>query len=255
MMIEDDIKIFGADLSNDNSSVREGPTEQWIKASQLKNNSQLLNYILSDPELLARVQERLNPPPQARVVLDADSQRAEVALAIARLLTALGVEDTDGTHDTPRRVAKFYVDEFTAGLRADPEAILGVTFDVEHNSLVAVHNIPFYSLCEHHLVPFYGKCHVGYIPKNKVVGLSKIARLVDTLARRPNVQERLTQNIVKAIDSVLMPQGVIVVMTAEHLCMTMRGIRVPGALTTTSAIRGVFMHVESARNEFFSLIK
>src|SRR5690606_16068367 len=151
---------------------------------------------------------------------------------------------------TPSRVARMYA-ETCSGLHEDATQHLKVTFDADHDEMVMVRDIPLYSMCEHHLVPFYGFAHVGYIPNTdgRVTGLSKLARLVDGFARRPQVQERLTTQVAEAIESTLQPRGVLVVVEAEHLCMAMRGVRKPGASTVTSAVRGVFRDDVSARME------
>ncbi len=167
-----------------------------------------------------------------------DLPRAEAA--IRELLFAVGEDpDRDGLRDTPKRVAKSY-QELLAGLDQDPREVLSATFDVGHDELVLVRDIELWSICEHHLVPFTGVAHVGYIPRENghVTGLSKLARLVDVFARRPQVQERLTTQVADALTDVLEPRGVIVVIEAEHLCMTMRGVRKGGAKTITSAVRG-----------------
>jgi GTP cyclohydrolase I len=167
-----------------------------------------------------------------------DLPRAEAA--VRELLFAIGEDpDRDGLRETPRRVAKSYA-ELLAGMDQDPREILTATFDVGHDELVLVKDIEVWSMCEHHLVPFTGYAHVGYIPQDNgyVTGLSKIARLVDVFARRPQVQERLTTQIADALSEVLDPRGVIVVIEAEHLCMSMRGVRKGGAKTITSAVRG-----------------
>ncbi len=167
-----------------------------------------------------------------------DQPRAEAA--IRELLFAIGEDpDRDGLRETPARVARSYA-ELVAGLDQDAEEVLTATFDVGHDELVLVKDIELWSLCEHHLVPFFGVAHVGYIPaaEGNVTGLSKLARLVDVFARRPQVQERLTTEIADALTEVLEPRGVIVVIEAEHLCMTMRGVRKGGAKTITSAVRG-----------------
>jgi GTP cyclohydrolase I len=167
-----------------------------------------------------------------------DLPRAEAA--VRELLIAIGEDpDRDGLRDTPRRVAKSYA-ELLAGMDQDPREILTATFDVGHDELVLVKDIEVWSMCEHHLVPFTGVAHVGYIPQDNghVTGLSKIARLVDVYARRPQVQERLTTEIADALTEVLEPRGSIVVIEAEHLCMSMRGVRKGGAKTITSAVRG-----------------
>lgn len=167
-----------------------------------------------------------------------DQPRAEAA--IRELLIAIGEDpDRDGLKDTPARVARSYV-ELVAGLDQTPEDVLVRTFDVAHEELILVKDIEMWSMCEHHLVPFFGTAHVGYIPTEggRVTGLSKLARLVDVFARRPQVQERLTTQVADAIVEHLQPRGVIVVIEAEHLCMTMRGVRKGGAKTITSAVRG-----------------
>ena len=183
-----------------------------------------------------------------------DQERAENA--VRELLLACGENpDREGLQDTPARVAKAYLEMF-AGLYTDPDAVLDKTFDECHDELVLVTDIPMYSTCEHHLVPFHGVAHVGYIPteQGKVTGLSKLARLVDLYAKRPQVQERLTSQVADAMVRKLDPRGVIVVMEAEHLCMAMRGIRKPGARTTTSAVRGMFRTSATSRAEALDLI-
>jgi GTP cyclohydrolase IA len=160
--------------------------------------------------------------------------------AVREILVAIGEDpDRDGLVETPKRVAKAYA-EFFSGLHEEPGDLLATTFDIEHDELVLVKDIPFYSTCEHHLVPFHGTAHIGYIPgrEGKVTGLSKLARLVELYARRPQVQERLTTQIVEALVEHLEPRGAIVVIECEHMCMSMRGVRKPGAKTVTSAVRG-----------------
>lgn len=180
---------------------------------------------------------------------------ARIEAAVREILLAVG-EDPDrrGLEDTPRRVAKAYAEAF-AGLHMDPGSILATSFDIGHDELVLVKDIPFYSTCEHHLVPFHGVAHVGYIPSvnGVVTGLSKLARVVDVFARRPQVQERLTTQIAEALVDHLDPRGVIVVMECEHLCMSSRGIRKPGAKTVTSAVRGK-LRDSATRAEALSLI-
>jgi GTP cyclohydrolase IA len=183
-----------------------------------------------------------------------DQERAEAA--IRELLYAIGEDPgRDGLLDTPARVARAYREMF-AGLYIDPDSVLNTTFDEEHDEMVIVKEIPLYSTCEHHLVSFHGVAHVGYIPgkDGRVTGLSKIARLVDLYAKRPQVQERLTSQIADALVSKLDPSGVIVVIEAEHLCMAMRGVRKPGAVTTTSAVRGQFKTSAASRAEALDLI-
>ncbi|ONI78855.1 GTP cyclohydrolase I FolE [Actinosynnema sp. ALI-1.44] len=184
-----------------------------------------------------------------------DQARAE--RAVRELLLACGEDpDRQGLAETPARVARAYREMF-AGLYMDPDAVLAKTFDEAHEELVLVTDIPMYSYCEHHLLPFHGVAHVGYIPNEhgKVTGLSKLARLVDAYAKRPQVQERLTSQIADSLMRTLEPRGVIVVVEAEHLCMSMRGIRKPGARTTTSGVRGQFKTSASSRAEALDLIK
>jgi GTP cyclohydrolase I len=181
-----------------------------------------------------------------------DLERA--AAAVREILIAIGEDpDRDGLRDTPLRVAKAYGEMFT-GLHSDPAAILATTFDLGHDEMVLVRDIEVWSTCEHHLLPFTGVAHVGYIPSHgRITGLSKLARLVDAYAKRPQVQERLTSQVADALVEHLKPQGVIVVIECEHLCMTMRGVRKPGAKTVTSAMRGV-MSNPATRAEAMSLI-
>ena len=183
-----------------------------------------------------------------------DQERAEAA--IRELLYAVGEDpERQGLRETPARVARSYREIF-AGLYTDPDAVLNTMFDEEHDELVLVKAIPLYSTCEHHLVAFHGVAHVGYIPgkDGRVTGLSKIARLADLYAKRPQVQERLTSQIADALVKKLDPRGVIVVIEAEHLCMAMRGVRKPGATTTTSAVRGLFKTSAASRAEALELI-
>lgn len=183
-----------------------------------------------------------------------DQKRAEAA--VRELLLALGEDpERPGLLDTPARVARSYREMF-AGLYTEPDAVLDTTFDEGHQELVLVRDIPLYSTCEHHLVAFHGVAHVGYIPgpTGRVTGLSKLARLVDLYAKRPQVQERLTSQVADAVMRKLTPRGAIVVVEAEHLCMAMRGIRKPGASTTTSAVRGLFQSSAVSRAEALDLI-
>jgi GTP cyclohydrolase IA len=175
--------------------------------------------------------------------------------AVREILAAIGEDpNRDGLLDTPKRVARAYA-EFFAGIHQHPKDVLSTTFDLDHEELVLVKDIPFYSTCEHHLVPFHGAAHIGYIPSEdgKVTGLSKLARLVEIFARRPQVQERLTTQIVDALMEHLQPKGAIVVIECEHMCMSMRGIRKPGAKTVTSAVRGQVRDA-ATRAEAMSLI-
>ena len=183
-----------------------------------------------------------------------DQERAEAA--VRELLLAVGEDpQRDGLKETPARVARAFKEIF-GGLYTDPDAVLDTTFDEGHDELVLVKSIPMYSTCEHHLVSFHGVAHVGYIPGHdgRVTGLSKIARLVDLYAKRPQVQERLTAQIADALMRKLDPRGAIVVIEAEHLCMAMRGVRKPGAVTTTSAVRGQFKTDKASRAEALELI-
>lgn len=183
-----------------------------------------------------------------------DQERAEKA--VRELLYAIGEDpDRHGLIDTPSRVARAYKEMF-AGLYSNPDEVLNTTFDEQHDELVLVKDIPMYSTCEHHLVAFHGVAHVGYIPgvDGRVTGLSKLARVVDLYAKRPQVQERLTAQVADALMRKLDPRGVIVVMEAQHLCMAMRGIRKPGASTTTSAVRGQFKTDNALRSEALGLI-
>lgn len=182
-----------------------------------------------------------------------DQPRIEAA--VREILLAIGEDpDREGLQETPARVARAY-EEIFAGLSQEAGQVLGTTFDIDHSELVLVKDIPFYSTCEHHLVPFYGVAHIGYIPgeDGKVTGLSKLARLVDIYAKRPQVQERLTTQVVEALDEHLNPLGAIVVIQAEHMCMSMRGVRKPGSKTVTSAVRGA-LRDSATRAEAMSLI-
>lgn len=181
---------------------------------------------------------------------------AKVEQAVRDLLVGLGEDpDRDGLRRTPERVARAYAEQF-AGLYVDPSEVLQTTFDEHHEEIVLVKDIAMYSFCEHHLLPFHGVAHVGYIPneEGRITGLSKLARLVDLHAKRPQVQERLTSQVADALVRRLEPRGAIVVIEAEHLCMSMRGIRKPGARTVTSAVRGMFQSQPSTRAEALSLI-
>jgi GTP cyclohydrolase IA len=198
-------------------------------------------------------QPALASPDAGRAVGPFDEKRAEAA--IRELLIAVGEDPgRDGLRDTPGRVARAYREMF-AGLWQTPEEVLSTTFDLGHDEMVLVKDIELYSSCEHHLVPFHGVAHVGYIPSvdGRITGLSKLARLVDVYAKRPQVQERLTTQVADALVRILEPRGVIVVVECEHLCMSMRGIRKPGAKTVTSAVRGM-LRSPATRAEAMSLI-
>ncbi|MDQ2796559.1 MAG: GTP cyclohydrolase I FolE [Actinomycetota bacterium] len=178
------------------------------------------------------------------------------AAAIRELLIAVGEDpDREGLRKTPERVARAYAEVF-GGLHVDPDEVLLTTFDEHHDELVLVKDIPLYSTCEHHLIPWHGTAAIGYIPgaDGRITGLSKLARLIDLYARRPQVQERFTSQVADAMVRRLEPRGVIVVVEAEHLCMAMRGIRKPGALTMTSAVRGIFKDDSRTRAEALGLI-
>jgi len=180
----------------------------------------------------------------------------KIETAFRMILEAIGEDpDREGLKDTPSRVARMYA-EILSGLHQDPRQPLTVTFSEDHDEMILVKDIPVYSLCEHHFVPFFGKAHVAYIPRGgKVTGLSKLARVVDIIAKRPQLQERLTSQVADTIMEVLDAKGVIVVLEAEHMCMTMRGVKKPGSRTLTSAVRGIFRENKATRAEAFSLIR
>jgi GTP cyclohydrolase I len=181
---------------------------------------------------------------------------AKVEQGVRLILEGIGEDlERDGVRDTPVRVARMY-EEITSGLREDPTRVLQAVFEEGHDEMVMIRDIPLASICEHHLVPFVGKAHVAYIPneQGRITGLSKLARLVDGLARRPQVQERLTAQIADAMVEHLEPRGALVVIEAEHLCMSMRGVRKPGAVTVTSAVRGSFRDSMSTRLEAMNLL-
>lgn len=181
--------------------------------------------------------------------------KAKIETAIRTILEAVGEDpDREGLRDTPARVARMY-EELFWGLHQDPSEYLQVVFTEHHDQMIIVKDIPLYSMCEHHLVPFVGRAHVVYMPREgKLIGLSKIARVVEVFARRPQVQERLTYQIAETFMEVLNPYGVMVVIEAEHMCMSMRGIRKPGTTTITSAVRGRFEKDNRSRSEALSLI-
>lgn len=182
--------------------------------------------------------------------------KKKIEKAVRDILEAIGenVKRKD-LLDTPERVAQMY-EEIFSGINQDPEKELEVVLDQKHNEIILLKGIPLYSICEHHLLPFIGKAHIAYIPKNgRVTGLSKLARVVDALSRRPQVQERLTTQIAEIIMSKLKPLGVMVVIEAEHLCMSMRGVRKSGTLTVTSAVRGIFKENQKTRQETLALLR
>ena len=180
----------------------------------------------------------------------------KIEQGVRMILEGIGEDpDREGLRETPARVARMYEEVF-AGMRQDPAEHFAKTFDEHHQGMVLVRDIPFYSMCEHHLAPFFGTAHVAYIPAKdgRICGLSKLARLVDVFAKRPQVQERLTSQVADTLVEQLHPQGVIVVLEAEHLCMSMRGVKKPGSKTTTSAVRGIFQSSQKTREEALSLI-
>ena len=183
-------------------------------------------------------------------MVDKDAVKA----AVSALIRAVGEDPLrEGLEDTPRRIAEMY-EEIFQGVDQDPRSVLQVGFEERHEEMVIVRDIPFYSLCEHHFLPFFGTFHIGYIPKGRVVGISKLARCVEILARRPQLQERLTSQISDIIMDELLPSGVAVVGHAQHLCMTMRGVKKPGSQVVTSANRGVFRNNSVTRSEFMALL-
>ena len=184
-----------------------------------------------------------------------DTGRIEAA--VREMLLAFGEDpDREGLANTPHRVAAMY-EELLVGMRHDPARHLGVTFSAQHDEMVMVRDIPFSSLCEHHMLPFIGRAHVAYIPNTEgtITGLSKLARLVDDHARRLQLQERLTTEVADSMERALTPRATLVVLEAEHLCMTMRGVRKPGALTITSAVRGLFRTDVAARSEAMAFVR
>ncbi len=182
---------------------------------------------------------------------------AKIRAAVATIIEAIGENPKrEGLVDTPSRVAEMYAELFL-GINKDPKEELGVAFEEGHREMVIVRDIPFYSMCEHHLLPFYGVAHIAYVPNasGRVVGASKLARVVEIVAKRPQIQERMTTHIADAITDGINPDGVAVVVQAEHLCMVMRGIKKPGSALITSALRGIFRSKAETRSEFFSLLQ
>jgi GTP cyclohydrolase I len=187
-------------------------------------------------------------------ILPAGIDMERIRRAVEEILLAIGEDPKrEGLVRTPHRVAEMYAEVFQ-GLKQDPGEVLRIGFDENHQEMVIIKDIPFYSMCEHHLLPFHGRAHIGYIPRGRVVGISKLARAVEILARRPQLQERLTSQVADCIMDSIKPSGVGVVIEAEHLCMTMRGIRKPGSVVVTSANRGIFLSRRETRTEFLSLI-
>lgn len=185
-----------------------------------------------------------------------DMDKQLIEQGVKMILQGIGEDPLrEGLEKTPARVARMY-EEICAGLEQDPTQLFATTFDEDHEEMVIVRDIPFYSICEHHLVPFFGNAHVAYIPHSdgRICGLSKLARLVDCFAKRPQVQERLTSQVADTLMEKLQPMGVMVIMEAEHLCMSMRGVKKPGSKTTTSAVRGIFGKRHTTRSEALSLM-
>ncbi len=182
--------------------------------------------------------------------------KIRIERAVKEILLAIGEDpEREGLLDTPKRVARMY-EEIFSGIGKDPGKELHVVYNEEHDEMVVLKDIPFYSMCEHHLLPFTGRAHVAYIPENnKIVGLSKLARLVDAVSKKPQLQERLTSSIADIIMKSLKPKGALVIVQAEHLCMTMRGIKKPGSKMITSAVRGLFRRSQATRAEALALIR
>lgn len=183
------------------------------------------------------------------------NNREKIEHHVREILKLIGEDvEREGLLETPARVTRMY-EEIFAGYEVDPKDVLGVSFDEQHEELVIVRDIVYYSQCEHHMAPFFGKAHIGYIPSGKIAGLSKLARLVEAITRRLQVQERITSQIANIIESELSPHGVMVVVEGEHLCMCARGVKKPGSKTVTSAVRGEFRTSEALRSEFLALLK
>ncbi|MDQ0063161.1 GTP cyclohydrolase I FolE [Paenibacillus harenae] len=183
------------------------------------------------------------------------SNREQIEYHVKEILKLVGEDvEREGLLETPARVTRMY-EEIFAGYEVDPREVLGVTFDEQHEELVIVKDIVYYSQCEHHMAPFFGKAHIGYIPSGKIAGLSKLARLVEAITRRLQVQERITSQIADIMDEELAPHGVMVVVEGEHLCMCARGVKKPGSKTVTSAVRGEFRSNAALRSEFLALLK
>ncbi|GBG10106.1 GTP cyclohydrolase I FolE [Paenibacillus sp. MY03] len=183
------------------------------------------------------------------------SNREQIEHHVKEILKLIGEDvEREGLLETPARVTRMY-EEIFAGYDVDPREVLGVSFDEQHEELVIVRDIVYYSLCEHHMAPFFGKAHIGYIPSGKIAGLSKLARLVDAITRKLQVQERVTTQIADILEQELSPHGVMVVVEGEHLCMCSRGVKKPGSKTVTSAVRGEFRTSSPLRSEFLALLK
>lgn len=184
-----------------------------------------------------------------------NDNRERIEEHVREILRLIGEDvDREGLQETPARVTRMY-EEIFAGYSVDPRSVLGVTFDEKHEELVIIKDIVYYSQCEHHMAPFFGKIHVGYLPSGKIAGLSKFARLVEAVTRRLQVQERITSEIADILVEVLKPQGAMVIVEGEHLCMCSRGVKKPGSKTVTSAVRGRFATDAALRSEFLSLVK
>lgn len=180
--------------------------------------------------------------------------RERIEEAVASIIQAIGEDPgREGLADTPRRIAQMY-EEFFSGLSQDPAEILATGFEERHQEIVILRDIPFFSICEHHLLPFFGSAHIGYVPNGRVVGASKLARALDVLAHRPQLQERLTNQLVDSIYSAVQPQGVAAVLSAEHMCVALRGAKKPGSKIVTSASRGIFRTQAATKHEFLALL-
>jgi GTP cyclohydrolase I len=214
----------------------------------------------SEPGRVLAASDSAAPGPRVRAMREAATRPASfdherLQEGVRLILEGLGLEpESDRLRSTPERVARMY-DELLSGLLVDPADVLDVVFEEGHDELVLVRDIPFASICEHHLVPFTGRAHVGYIPnpKGQVTGLSKLSRLVDVVSKQPSMQERITTTIADTLEAVLSPRGVLVLIEAEHYCMTMRGVRKPGAVTVTSAVRGLMRSDPRSRAEVMAL--
>ncbi|HLW00572.1 MAG TPA: GTP cyclohydrolase I FolE [Ktedonobacterales bacterium] len=231
------------------SSKKSVPADQWSVMSAAES---LEAVSATDETALSNghAQDRAVATIEGEPAVDEEA----IKTAVVMMLKAIGEDPTrEGLRDTPRRIAEMYRELF-AGLQHDPAEVLQVSFDEGHSEMVIVKDIPFYTVCEHHFLPFHGVAHVGYIPRGRVVGISKLARAVEILARRPQLQERLTSQIADTVMTTLEPNGVGVVLEGSHLCMQMRGVKKPGSKVVTSAMRGVFKNV-ATRAEFMALIR
>ncbi len=231
----------------------EKPVDRSLPAIQPENrpnNGPSVTGSSLTPQMLVHHADELEEPQGELPSVDLP----RIEAAVREILFAVGEDaDREGLLETPSRVARMYRDMF-CGLHQDPRIHLEKVFTQEYDEVVLVRDISFASMCEHHLLPMIGKAHVAYAPNGKVVGLSKLARVVETIARRPQLQERITEHVAEALDTRLSPKGVAVVIEAEHSCMTIRGVNKPGALTVTSAMRGLFRHNPTSRQEVMALI-